>query len=46
MEKRFEKRFGELRIFMIKSRTLNLSQRDSFLNWGLSARVWPFQNLG
>ena len=45
MEKRFEKRLGELRYFIIKSTTLNLSQRDSFLNWGLSARVWPFANL-
>lgn len=45
-EAKFEKRLGELRYFIIKSAYLKLQQRDQYGQWGLSARVWPFANMG
>jgi hypothetical protein len=45
-EGKFEKRLSELRYFIIKSAYLSLKQTDNYARFGLSARVWPYANLG
>jgi hypothetical protein len=45
-EAKFEKRLADLRFFLAKSAWISgPKQTDTFLRWGLSARVWPYNSL-
>ncbi len=45
-ETKFEKRLGELRYFIRKAAwILGPRQTDSYLRYGMSAKVWPYANL-
>lgn len=44
-EAKFEKRLSDIRYFVAKSAWLRLSQTDSFLQWTLAARTWPYANM-
>jgi hypothetical protein len=42
---KFSQRLSDLRFFIHKAAYLRLSQTDSFLQWSLAARTWPWANL-
>ena len=44
-EKRFQRRISDLRYFIAKSAYLKTRQTDTYAEFGLSPRIWPYQNV-
>jgi hypothetical protein len=45
-EKFFQRRLSELRYFLSKKAWLKIRATDRYAEFGLSARIWPYANLG
>jgi hypothetical protein len=43
---RFEKRMSDLRYFLAKSAYLKTKTYDGYADYGLSAKIWPYANMG